>query len=937
MPARKKLIEVALPLEAINRESATDKVLSVGHPTTLHYWWAPRPLPACRAVVFASLVDDPSAHPDRFPTEEDQAKERARLFSLMEELITWGNRSNPDLLKQAGDEIARSVDGALPTLLDPFAGRGLIPLEGQRLGLDVVASDLNPVAVLISRCLVEIAPSFPGQAPIHPEVPRELVQSWHGASGMTEDLRRYAADVRDAVAEEIRPLFPQYRVTPELTAKRTELEGLEGDHEVAAWIWARTVRCSNPACGFVIPMTGSFWLSKKGKEKWWIEPRAEPGTRRCTFDVRHGSGPAPDPTKVPKTGGSFTCPSCKEVTGDNHLESEGEAGHIGAQLMACIVDLGRGKGKVFLPPTQEQEEAAAGAEPAWTPDFPLPDYGQALPTVKHGAKTWADLFTARQTVVLDALCRGVGTVRPRIEGDALRNGLSDDGVPFLEGGRGARAYADALGHLLGIVIGKYANRSSAFCFWHSGRETVEQPFAQQGIQKTWDFVESNPFSTSSGGWEVAVRYPAKVIAGTNRDMRPGRARQRSATEPWEKGEKFLVVTDPPYYDNMGYADLSDFFYVWLRRALGEVDPELFASLLTPKAEEIAAVRHLFQGSRDRADQHFVDSFGRAFANLAGLHDDRFPLPLFYAYRQKQARGEGVGSTGWETMLEGLLGAGLAVVGTWPILTESVETIKKTKSSLSTSVVVVCRKRPTTAPLATRREFLSELKAELPPAVARLQEANIAPVDLAQAAIGPGMAVFSRYSRVMESDGTAMTVGAAIITINQVLDEILAGQESDFDPDTRWALAWFAEFGMEEGPYGRAENLSTAMNTSIQGMEEAGILRFGRGKVCLHSREQLDADWDPAKDRRLTIWEVTQHLIRTLKAGGEMAAAELLARVGGGMGETARELAYRLFAISDRKKWIQEAVAYNTLVTSWPEISRLARETQTPTDEQIEAF
>jgi len=519
----------------------------------------------------------------------------------------------------------------------------------------------------------------------------------------------------------------------------------------------------------------------------------------------------------------------------------------------------------------------------------------------------------------------------------LRSGLPDDGVPFLKGGRGARGYAEALAHLLGIVVGKYANRSSAFCFWHSSGLKVEQPFAQQGIQKSWDYVESNPFSTSSGGWEMAVRYPAKVIEDTTRGMKPGRVKQRSATEPWRNGEKFLVVTDPPYYDNMGYADLSDFFYVWLRRALGEVDPELFASLLTPKAEEIAAVRHLFQGSRERADRHFVDSFGRAFANLAGLHDDRFPLPLFYAYRQKQTKGEGVVSTGWETMLEGLLGAGLAVVGTWPILTESVETIKKTKSSLSTSVVVVCRRRPRTAPLATRREFLSELKAELPPAVRRLQEANIAPVDLAQAAIGPGMAVFSRYSRVMESDGATMTVGAAIMAINQVLDEILAGQEGDFDSETRWALAWFAEFGVEEGPFGRAENLSTAKNTSVQGMEEAGILRFGRGKVRLLPREELDPDWDPAKDRRLTIWEVTQHLIRTLKDGGEMAAAGLLARVGSGIGETARELAYRLFSISDRKKWIQEAMAYNSLVTSWPEISRLAREARPSADEQIEAF
>jgi len=924
---RKKLIEVALPLDPINAESKRDKKLSSGHPTTLHYWWAPRPLAACRAVVFAALVDDPSAHPELFPDQAAQDAERERLLQFITELSRWESRKDPRILGEARREIAKSTGAKPPKLFDPFCGRGLIPLEGQRLGLDVVAADLNPVAAVIAKTLIEIVPKFLHQAAINPQSrQRQRLIVQQEGEGFIEDVEYYAKRILEIAQPSLESLFPIYEVTPDIARDRPDLKGLVGRKmTVMGWLWARTVQCSNPACRRKIPLVGSFWLSRKPSRRYWLEPVVDRTTNQISFHIRRGIGSAPPPTKLPGTGGSFKCPACKEDSDDAYVEQEGRAGRVGTQLMACIADGGRMYGRVYLPATEEHERIARSARPDWRPDMPIPDYSQAMPTARHGVTVWADLFTSRQLVTLDTLSGVISGIHQTVLTDAKSAGLADDDRSIEAGGLGARAYADGIVTFLALILGKQANRSCAFNFWDNGNEKIQQPFAQQGIQKTWDFVESNPFCESSGSWLTAVEYPVRVIRELYPDIKPGRVMQQSVANSRRLSGKMMVITDPPYYDNMGYADLSDFFYIWERRALQAVYPAMFSTLLTPKAEELAAVRHRFGGDRRKAEQFFVEGFDEAFRELATVQSEDYPMCVFYAYKQKETKGGDVEvSTGWETMLRGLVNAGLTITGTWPMLSESIDTIKKGKSSLSTSIVLVCRNRPPNAGSITKRQFLGQLKTELPDAIARLQHSNIAPVDLAQASIGPGMSVFSRYDAVLDAEGKAMVVREALALINQTLDEVLAEQEGDFDADTRWALAWFEHVGFGEGEFGVAETLSKAKNTSVAGMFEAGILTSRGGKVQLLRPDKLPADWDPATDKRLTTWEMVHQLVRVLEASGESAAAALMARLGS-RAETARELAYRLYTVCERKKRAQEALSYNGLVQSWPEIARLARE------------
>ena len=933
MSYKKKLIEVALPLEVINKESARDKFLSSGHPTTLHYWWAPRPLAACRAVVFAALVDDPSSRPEEFPDKAAQDAERNRLFEIMVELVKWESRRNRSVLEKARGEIARSTDGKPPKLFDPFCGRGLIPFEGQRLGLGVLAADLNPVPVAIAKTLIEIVPKFLSQAAVNPITrKRTLLVAAGPADGFAADVKYYAQVVLDKVRSKLKPFYPEYVVTPELVSSRLDLKGLAGKTlTVIGWLWARTARCSNPACVSTIPLVGSFWLSKKENRKYWLEPTIDDTTRRVNIHIKYGSGSAPPPTKLPRTGGTFRCPACGENSDEKYLEQEGKAGRIGSKLMACIADGGRGRGRIYLPATREQEHIALSARPEWRPEMPIPHYSQAMPTSRHGVNTWADLFTNRQLMTLNTLATEIRELRRVILNDAVEAGVADDGKPLEEGGSGAQAYADGIVTFLSLVLGKQANRTCAFNFWDSGNEKIQQPFAQQGIQKTWDYVESNLFCDSSGSWVTAVDYPVRVIREYYPDILPGCVFQQQVADARRLGEQVMVITDPPYYDNMGYADLSDFFYVWHRRSLRDVYPQMFSTVLTPKAEELAAIRHRFGGDRRKAEEFFVDGFQAAFRELSAIQQEDYPLCFFYAYKQKEARDGGLAvSTGWETMLRGLIDAGLCVTGTWPVLSESTETIKKGKSSLSTSIVLVCRKRPADAPRVSKREFLTVLKAELPQALTQLQQTSIAPVDLDQASIGPGMAVFSRYHAVLEPDGSPMSVRTALALINQVLGEFLVEQDGEYDADTRWALTWFEQHGFDVGKFGVAETLSKAKNTSIQGMDKAGILVSAGSSVRLQRRDELDSSWDPSAVARLTVWEALQYLIRALEQGGEMAAAIVLARVrqrSVATAESVRDLAYRLFAISERRQRVQEELSYNGLIVAWPQIEKLVHNVQ----------
>ena len=887
---RRKLIEVALPLEAINREAAREKSIRRGHPSTLHLWWARRPLAACRAVLFAQLVDDPSSHPDRFPTEEAQDQERQRLFRLIERLVPWEATQDEKVLSEAREEIRRSCGDTPPEVLDPFCGGGSIPLEAQRLGLVAHGSDLNPVAVLITKALIELPARFADQPPIHPVDAdgRLAVQSWRGAQGLAEDVRYYGAWMREEAERRIGHLYPP----------ATLPDGRKAT--VIAWIWARTVTCPNPACRATMPLVRSFWLGKKKGNETWVRPVLE--GRSVRFEI--GQGPSGPPVKgtVSRTGA--TCLVCNTPVPLRHVRTEGKAGRMGAQLIAVVAEGNRQR--IYLPADPEHEKAGHLPRPDGVPETEMPHNPRYLTAPNYGMTRHADLFTNRQ---LTALCAYWDLVS-----EACQRSI-DDGAEH--------EYAVLIATYLALAASKVGDYNSSLVLWSPSRDQVKTTFSRQALPMIWDFAEVNPLAGAAGDLSVSIdglggaleRLPATPW---------GDATQLDATSSSESRRGVVVCTDPPYYDNVGYADLSDFFYVWLRRALGDVYSDLFSTVLTPKAAELVADPFRTGGDKDKAEQRFEEGFERAFANVRKVANTKFPLTVFYAFKQSENDDAGVASTGWETMLSGLLRSGLAVTATWPMRTERIGRTRDLGSNaLASSIVLACRPRSETAGITDRRGFLAALHAELPQALRELQQGNIAPVDLAQAAIGPGMAVFSRYAKVIEPTGEAMPVRSALALINQVLDEVLAEQEGEFDADTRFAIKWFEQYGFDEAGYDPAEGLARAMNVSVKGLEDAGILVARAGRVRLLRRSELSADWDPATDTRMPVWEVTQQLVRALwDEGSEAKAGDLVRRLGG-IGEIARDLAYRLYAICERRGWADDALGFNALVTSWPEIARRA--------------
>jgi len=925
MTYEKKLIEVALPLEAINRESAREKSIRHGHPSTLHLWWARRPLAACRAVLFAQLVDDPSSHPDKFPTEEDQKRERERLFNIIEELVKWENINNEQVLQAARAEILKSTDGNPPPVLDPFCGGGSIPLEAQRLGLKAYASDLNPVAILITKALIEIPPRFAGMPPVHPGAQRSI--HWEGAKGLAEDVRYYGKWMRDEAEKRIGHLYPKVKLPKEQGG---------GEATVIAWLSARTAKCPNPACGAQMPLVRSFALSTKKSMQAWVEPVVN--GNQYSFEVRSGQGKPREGT-VNRRG--VRCLCCNTPVPFDHVRTEGKAGRMGQRLMAIVAE--GAKGRVYLEPDEGHVNIANSAEPKWKTEGEL--QGKCRVSVPlYGMNTFADLFTPRQLVALSTFSDLVMEARDLVLEDAVKAGMPDDGKGINDGGTGVSAYADATATYLAFAVDKGANYWSSLCAWHTGAEKMLSTFARQAIPMVWDFTEANPLSNSSGNFLLGISQAAEMLEAV--PAKPeGKTTQLDAKVSVDGIGSLMICTDPPYYDNIGYADLSDFFYVWLRGSIGKMYPNLFSTILVPKAEELVATPYRFNGDRKKASEFFETGLRKTFERMKAVSHLKCPMAIYYAFKQTEddsriQDGNGnhaLTSTGWETMLEGLLQTGFQITGTWPMRTELITNLKKNVSALASSIVLACRHRPDDAPMTTRRDFINALKQELPKALKTLQQGNIAPVDLAQSAIGPGIAVFSRFTKVLEADASPMRVRSALALINQVLDEYLAEQEGEYDADTRWALAWFEQHGVDEGPFGVAETLSKAKNTAVDALAKAGILVSKAGKVRLLRREELPNDWDPMKDKRLTVWEITQQLIRALvDKGSEEAAADLLKKVGG-LGETARDLAYRLYTICDRKKWAQEALAYNSLVVAWPELVKLAGRGETKKTTQTEMF
>jgi putative DNA methylase len=934
MNSRKKLIEVALPLPEINDASAYDKMPGIGpHPKGIHHWWARLPLPVARAVIFASVVDDPSSHPEKFPTEEAQAQERERLFGIIRKLMQKELHKHPEVYAEARAEMLKHCDGKLPPLLDPFAGGGSIPLEAARLGMEAYAGDINPVAVLLCKCYLELVPRWAGRPPVNPQDRADLggTKSWSGSAGLAADVRYYGRVILERARRKIGHLYPPVKVTAEMAAEHPHLRPYVGKElPVIAWIWARTVPSPNPAVhGAPVPLMSTFWLSSKKGSEAWLEPVVDRATRTWRFRVRTGAPPDRDAVKTgTKTGRAmFRCLLTGAPIHDDYLKEQGKAGRMDARLVAIVADAGRGR--VYLPATEEHEAIARKAEPAWRPDGRMPDNPRWFSPPLFGLENIGDLFTPRQLTAMVTLSDLVREVRAEVRRDALAAGLSD---------AEADAYAATVTTFLALALDRCADFNNSLCGWNPSNQKVMHLFGRQAIPMVWDFAEANLLGDSVGGWSTCADYVAECIE-TTATSHVGHARLIDAASPWDGLKDVLVSTDPPYYDNIPYSNLSDFFYVWLRRTIGDLYPDLFGTILVPKEPELVAAPERFGGDKRKAKEHFEQGFRRAFAVLREKMDPRFPLTVYYAFKQddeesgadQEVGGNGNAervdrTTGWETMLTALVETGFQITATWPV--RSAQKWRQNamgSNALASYIVLACRPRPANAPQTDRRSFVAELRRELPVALRRLQQGNIAPVDFAQAAIGPGMAIYSKYSRILEASGRPMSVRTALALINQTLTEVLSEQEDEFDNETRWAIAWFTEHGFEEGEFGEAELLSKAKVTSVRGLEEAGIVVSKAGKVRLLRPEELCKDWDPRRDRRFTVWEATHHLLRVYyyEKAGDQATARLLKKLGT-QGSLARELAYRLYSICEKRKWSQEAQAYNALVLGWPGIAELAQ-------------
>jgi putative DNA methylase len=955
----KKLIEVALPLDKINAAAAREKSIRHGHPSTLHLWWARRPLAAARAVIFAQMVNDPGyeRHLGRGVNKEKAAIERERLFKIIEDLVLWENTNNEAVLNAARAEIRKSWretcelnrhhpqaaelfnPDKLPAFHDPFAGGGALPLEAQRLGLEAYASDLNPVAVTINKAMIEIPPRFAGRKPVGPVLPGEkknvdMHEDWFGARGLAEDVRRYGAWMRAEAEKRIGHLYPKIEITAKMAAERPDLKPLVGQKlTVIAWLWARTVRSPNPAFSHAeVPLASTFVLSKMKGNEAYVEPVVEGDGYRFTVKAGTPPGAALKGTAAGKRGG-FYCLLSSSPIDYKYIRNEGAAGRIGARLMAIVLEGARGR--IYLTPTPAHEAIAHEAAPTWRSDVKL--HGKCRANVSnYGIDTYGDLFTSRQLVALNTFSDLVQEAIEKCRRDALTAGLADDpstssgqaDIGLDAGGSGATAYAQAVGLYLMFAASSLADRMSTICSWDAGGATwgtkTRNTFSRQAIPMSWDFAEINCFSGQSGSWDNAMDYTAKGVVSASQSL-PGYALQADATAQTISGSK-VVSTDPPYYDNIGYADLSDFFYVWLRKSLKPIFPGLYATLAVPKAEELVATpyRH---GTKEKAEAFFLDGMTRAIHNLAEQAHPAFPVTIYYAFKQAETKCDaGTSSTGWETFLDAVIRAGFALTGTWPMRTElGNRMIGSGTNALASSIVLVCRKRDADAATVSRREFIRELNATLPDALDEMTRGGInspvAPVDLSQAIIGPGMGIFSQYAAVLEADGKPMSVRTALQLINRFL------AEDDFDHDTQFCLHWFDNFGWSTGKFGDANTLAQAKGTAVNSLVESGVLDSSKGDARLYRWSEYPRDWSPEDDTRTPIWEALHQLIRALNQQGETEAGALLARMPA-RAEPIRALAYRLYTLCERKGWADDARAYNELVTAWSSIERAASESGT---------
>lgn len=920
--ATKKLIEVALPLEKINAAAAYEKMPGIGaHPRGLHLWWARRPLTTARAMIWASLIDDPSSNPEKFPTEEAQNTERQRLFDILSDLVDWKNSNNEDIINAAKREIQSSCGIEVPTLLDPFAGGGAIPVEAQRLGLKAYAHDLDPIPVMINKSMIEIPVVFGSCPPVNPQESHSLAGTtgWSAAQGLACDVRYYGRLLKTRTAEIIGHMYPQVQLPAKYGG---------GKSTVVAWLWTRIVKCPNPACGSEAPLVKSFTLSKKGSRISWVEPSYN--QKEVSFIVHDSGKPSIDGT-VDRKGARCAC--CGTPISFPYIRDEGKAGRMKVKLSTVVAEGKRAK--LYLTPDVEQANAANVVRPDNYPDAEMANNPRNFNTPIYGMDHFSDLFSNRQLTSLVTFSDMLQRVRSQIERDAVEAGLQDNHLGLNQNGSGARAYAEAVSIYLAFAIDRLADFSTSVSRWSSSNEKAMNCFSKQAIAMTWDYPEVNIFGNAVGSFDQIVDYVADCIETLPKADNVGVAEQRDAQS--DCGLRNIVVsTDPPYYDNINYGDLADFFYIWLRRNIQSIYPDIFNTLMVPKAEELVASPYRFDGSIDDAKKFFENGMLRTCQNIYKYADDRYPVTIYYAYKQQEDNDDaGAASTGWETMLNAIIQAGFAITGTWPVRTEQAyRSVSMGANALASSIVLVCRKRPESAPQTTRRNLINALRRELRPALKKLQDSNIAPVDLAQSAIGPGMGVFSQYRRVLEAEGTPMTVRSALQVINEEIDLYFNEQVGNLDKSSRFCVDLYTQCAYNDMKYGEAEVLANAKGASIPLMAGHGVLYAKSGIVHLVEREQLPENVSISEDN---IWMLTQQLTQAMATGGIEACAKIIAPMYGSNAENAKDLAYRLYTIAEKKNWASEAYAYNALVVAWPDIQSRAAALKLETPEQLTIF
>ena len=961
----RKLIEVALPLDAINAAAAQEKSnpFLKGHPRNLHQWWARRPHAAARAVIFAQLVNDPGYQQGGGfkygKNKREAAEDRKRLFKIMENLVRWDNSNVKEVIEAARAEILRSWrevcvlnkdhplaadlfnPDKLPAVHDPFAGGGAIPVEAQRLGLRAYASDLNPIAVVINKALIEIPPTFAGRAPASRAQSSQglktefsLDKEWPGATGLAEDVRHYGVWMQAEAEKRIGRLYRPIEITAPMAKNRPDLKPLVGKRlNIIAWLWARTVKSPNPAFSHVdVPLAATFVLCNRVTKQAYIHPEIKDGAYRFSIVIGAPPPDAIEGTKVKGRGSNFRCLLSDVGISAAYIKTEAQAGRMGVKLMAIVAE--GPKGRIYLEPTSEAEQIAASGTSSWAPEAAFFQDALGFSVGNYGMTRWRDLFIERQITALSTFCDLLDEVRLQIRNEAVAAGMSDDQERLVNGGNGAIAYSEAVSVYLALAIDKLADYNNTICTWNPTNQNVGHLFTKQTVTMAWDFSEMSPLT---GG--LAFERLADGIARTVEQLPSsvsGIAFQEDCGVTTCAGVSPVVSTDPPYYDNIGYADLSDFFYVWLRKSLRAIFPELLATLETPKADELVATpaRH---GGKAKAEQFFLNGMKNAMYRLAEYAHPAFPVAIYYAFKQSETKADGTVSIGWESFLDAVIHSGFAIQGTWPMRTErDARSRGQGSNALASCIVLVCRKRAADAPSISRREFIRELNGVLPEALDEMTKGSgaerspVAPVDLSQAIIGPGMAVFSKYAAVLEADGSPMSVRTALQIINRFL------AEDDFDADTQFCLHWFEQHSWTESVFGEADVLARSKSTSVVSMKEAGVLQSGSGKVRLLKWAEYPTDWDPRTDKRTPVWEALHQLIRALKQGGESASGALLAALGG-KAEAVRQLAYRLYTLCERLGQAEDARAYNELITSWTGIETAANSVTKPAVRQGSLF